>query len=109
MMSKNTIKVSITLFLGVSLLDSCISDEALNAEADIISVQVKNVDILRQPIITNDKVQIYINGWNDVKSIAPTFTLTHGATIEPVSGTVRDFSTDQCYTCLLYTSPSPRD
>ena len=98
MMSKNTIKVSITLFLGVSLLDSCISDEALNAEADIISVQVKNVDILRQPIITNDEVKIYINGWNDVKSIAPTFTLTHGATIEPVSGTVRDFSTDQCYT-----------
>uniref|UniRef100_A0AB33IRK9 PCMD domain-containing protein n=1 Tax=Prevotella sp. GTC17253 TaxID=3236793 RepID=A0AB33IRK9_9BACT len=78
---------------------SCIQDEAPNAEADITACTLPDAGMLiRTPVITNDEVKFYTNGWNDVTKLAPSFTLTEGATIEPANGTVRNFTTPQTYT-----------
>ena len=87
----------LALLLALTLT-SCIRDEALNTEADIVSCQVDGDLLIRKPVITNNEVRLYVNGWDEVTQLAPKFTLTEGATIEPESGTVRDFTTPQTYT-----------
>lgn len=77
---------------------SCIKDEAKNAEADILMCTVSGDLLIREPVITNTEVKLYVNGWEDLTSVAPAFTLTEGARIEPASGTPRDFTTPQTYT-----------
>lgn len=96
-MNKYIAKAFILMFASISLFTSCIKDEAPNAEADIISVKVDGITLLRQPEVSNNEIKMY-NGWDDVTKLAPTFTITDGATIEPASGTVRDFTTPQTYT-----------
>ncbi len=83
------------LLLSVAMtasLSSCIKEEALNSEADITGVKLGNDDLLlRDPNITNNEVTLYINTSDSI--LAPEFTLTEGATIEPASGTKRKFFT----------------
>lgn len=79
------------------LMSSCIKDEALNTEADILSCEVSEGILIRKPVILNDEIKLYVNSWDDVTNLAPKFTLTEGAIIEPASGTTRDFSTAQTY------------
>lgn len=87
------------LLLTVSLgLGSCIKDEALNAEADILTATIPEEIIKSKTVISNDQVTFFVNIEADITKLAPTFTLTEGATIIPVSGTMRDFSTPQQYT-----------
>ena len=45
------------------LLSSCIKEEALNAEADITDVMVDGTTLVRKPVITNNEVLFYVNGW----------------------------------------------
>ena len=78
---------------------SCIKDEAPNQEADIVAAKAGSEGLLiREPLITNNEVKFFVNGGNDLTHLAPQFELTPGATIEPVSGTVRNFLTPQTYT-----------
>lgn len=71
-------------------LSSCIKEEALNAEADITGVSLGADSLLiREPEITNNEITIYANTRDSI--LAPQFTLTEGATIEPASGTKRQF------------------
>lgn len=96
-MKFRTIIVSMCLCLGFG---SCIQDEAPNAEADIESCTLPDPSILKSsPTITNNSVIImaYSNIGDGIKQIAPSFTLTEGATIYPPDGTVRDFSEPQTY------------
>lgn len=90
-----------TTFLLIALTAlsavSCIKDEAPNTEADILTCSISSDYMLREPVIGNDKVTIYVKGWTEVDALAPSFTLTDGATIEPASGTERDFTTAQTY------------
>lgn len=83
------------LLLSVAMtasLSSCIKEEALNSEADITGVTLGNDDLLlRDPNITNNEVTLYLNTSDSI--LAPEFTLTEGATIEPASGTKRKFFT----------------
>ncbi len=79
------------------MLSSCIKEEALNAEADINNITVDGVELIRKPVITNNAIQLYVNGWADVTHLAPVFNLTEGATIEPKDSTVRDFTQPQQY------------
>lgn len=79
-------------------LQSCIKEEALNAEADIESCTLAGDVLNRDPVITNDKVTLYVKKGTDVSRLAPEFTLTPGATIVPESGTLLDFTTPQTYT-----------
>jgi len=80
------------------LATSCIKDEAPNAEADIVSCKISSKTLIRDPVITNDKVILYVNDSVDITKQSPEFTLTDGATISPASGTMRDFSSPQTYT-----------
>lgn len=85
----------LALALGVS---GCIKPEAPNAEADILTFEVYSVEHLSPPKITNNEIVITLNQWTKVDKLAPTFTLTKGATAEPKSGTVLDFTQPQKYT-----------
>ena len=92
-MKFRTIIIGICICLGFS---SCIQDEAANTEADIESCTVSDPSILKMPpIINNNTVIIMAQPTIDITQFAPLFELTEGATIEPTSGTARDFSTPQ--------------
>lgn len=77
---------------------SCIQDEPLNAECDIVSVTLPGDVLNRQPSILNDKVLLVVKNDVSLMSLAPEFTLTPGATIEPASGTALNFILPQKYT-----------
>lgn len=79
------------------ILQSCIKNEAPNAEADILTCEVDGNILIRKPMIQNTEIKLYVNAWDDVTNLSPRFTLTQGATISPTSGTTRDFSTPQTY------------
>lgn len=76
---------------------SCIQDEELNTECDILSVTLPADILLRDPEVDNDVVVIKVKDYINVTALAPEFTLTEGATISPASGTVRDFTEPQKY------------
>lgn len=80
------------------MLSSCIQDEALNAECDIEAVALTNEYLKGAPIVENDRIIFLAKPSIDLTALAPEFVITEGATIEPASGTVRDFTTPQTYT-----------
>jgi hypothetical protein len=84
----------------LALFPSCIQDEPLNAEADILKCHIHDSIMKADPQISNDKITILTKKSTDVTKLAPEFDLTPGATITPASGTVRDFTTSQIYTVL---------
>lgn len=92
-MDKTLFVVGKAFFLSAvtaTLLSSCIKEEALNAEADITGVTLgDNSQLLREPVINNNDITLYANTSDSI--LAPQFTLTDGATIEPASGTPRQF------------------
>ena len=87
------------LYLLLAIFSSsCIREEAPNAEADILSCRLPGVVMTTSPIITNNSINIFVGPGTDISSLAPEFTLTPGATIDPPSGTARDFHSPQQYT-----------
>ncbi|MGL4584362.1 MAG: PCMD domain-containing protein [Flavobacterium sp.] len=83
--------------IGITF-SSCIKDEALNAEADILSATIDKSFIKLPTSIETDFITFYVNSSANITQLAPEFTLTEGATIEPASGTTRDFTKPQFYT-----------
>ena len=83
-------------------LSSCIKDEAPNAECDIEEVTVVvdepesfffNVTDMTKSIPSADSVIVFsVRRKADISSVAPAFRLSEGATINPESGSVQDFS-----------------
>ena len=51
-------------------------------------------------LITGTAITWAVPSSTNVQKFAPTFTLSAGSTAEPVSGTVRDFTTPQAYTVI---------
>ncbi len=95
---KNLKNITLLLSLVAMLFTACIKDEALNQEADILSMNL-DMDILeKEPIISNDEIICYVKPGTDLSSLSPTFEITEGATMMPESGTERDFRTPQIYT-----------
>lgn len=84
------------------VLTSCIKDEPLNAEADIERVvfRIDNpgefffqaTDTSRTVLSTDSLIVFQVRSHADVSALAPVFTLTPGATVQPGSGEVQDFS-----------------
>lgn len=99
---RNFVVIATMLFASGAMFTSCIKEEALNAEADIVKATIDNAKDLLQvaPSITNDKVTFKLKHFTPNMSMdfAPKFVLTEGATIEPASGTQSDFSKPQVYT-----------
>lgn len=97
-------KLLTAIAVGLSVLTSCIKEEALNAECDIVEVSPEWVDamlsrnvLVGQPVVKNDRVDFTVKKGSDRTALAPEFVLTPGATIVPASGTARDFTTPQTY------------
>lgn len=98
-MKKGTLAVAMaTAFVAVS----CIKDEPRNEEADIerawISVSSPD-DVFFAPsdsvvdvMSTDAQIVFSVRRTADLKALAPQFRLTPGATIDPPSGSVRDFA-----------------
>ncbi len=86
------------LVLGMMLaMASCIKKEPLNAECDIVGVVLPDDELNRMPIIENDRVTLIVKNYVNITELAPEFELTPGATIQPASGTERDFTEPQTY------------
>lgn len=85
------------MILAIMACTSCIQNEPLNAECDIVSVTLPGDILNRAPIIENDRVTLIVKNHVNVSELAPEFELTPGATISPASGTVRDFTDPQTY------------
>lgn len=84
--------------LSSVMLGSCIRQEPLNAECDITAVTLAGDILNRAPQINNNTILFVLKDNVSADALAPEFTLTPGATIEPPSGTARDFSEPQQYT-----------
>ncbi len=81
-------------------LESCIKEEALNAEADIEGASVAQGDqILKgEPSIDNNTIVFLLKRFAGSYMQSPEFVLTPGASIEPKSGTELNFFEPQKYT-----------
>lgn len=99
------------IFAGLSSLvcicASCIKEEAPNAEADILSCTLPDESMLSAEVnvelpydYAQEAYPIYISVKEgvDITALAPEFTLTEGATIEPASGSVQNLSSPVRYT-----------
>lgn len=104
-------KITCLMMSALTLcLTSCIKDEALNAECDIVGVDstwlaANSTIMIGAPILTNDYLSFNIQKGSDRSALAPKFYLTPGATITatvdgvevPGNGLVRDFVSPQQY------------
>ena len=87
-------------FIGALLtVSGCIKPEAENMEADILVMTLPDSVLISPPSITNTSVTAFVNFSKlDINAVAPQFTLTEGARIQPASGTPQDFSRPVTYT-----------
>lgn len=89
--------------LSVSALSSCIQKEPLNTECDIETATLPDESDLIRPAEIVDRqddhtVTFIVRNYVNLTSLAPEFTITPGATIDPASGTELDFTNPQKYT-----------
>lgn len=94
----SVLKLSLWATLAI-LLAGC-QKEPLNAECDIIKAFLPTDQLSQTPIVENRSVTFILNNNVELTALAPEFELTPGATIDPPSGTVRDFSSPQQYTVV---------
>lgn len=92
----------ITVIILNLFLQSCVKNEALNAEADIISAELPSSTSLNieSIVINNTSVTFNIKDFQGELTFAPNFLLTAGATITPKVGTILNFSEPQIYTVI---------
>lgn len=93
-------------------LASCFKEEPLNAECDIETAWVHVAtpldmffqlsDTIKTVNTSVDSIGFDVRRQADLTQLAPTFTLTQGATIEPANGSAHDFS----HGALTYTVTS---
>lgn len=86
-------------FLIASMvLSSCVKDEVLNSEADILEVIVPKEILKMDPVLENNRITIRVKPETDLSRQSPRFILSKGASISPESGTELDFTQPQTYT-----------
>lgn len=90
-------------FCGALGFSSCIKDEPLNPEADMLSFSLPQNIMLSDPLFNKGEgemteVFITISKGEDVTSLTPEIAITEGATIVPAIGTVQDFTQPVTYT-----------
>lgn len=66
----------IVYLLLVIVSSSCIREEALNAEADILSCILPGVTMTTSPIINNNPITIFVGPGTYISELKPEFTLT---------------------------------
>lgn len=81
------------------LLQGCIKDEPLELEADIVAVHDTEDSFLMSPILTNNKVVVYVKpGERDLTQYRLKFDLSKGATVSPASESVQNYKEDVAFT-----------
>ncbi len=95
---KNMKYILILLSLGTLFLTSCIKDEPLYREADIVSFTIKSDDYISSSM-TEDRVQLVLSA-ADKTNLIPEIEVSPGATISPASGVAQDFTNDVVYTVV---------
>ncbi len=95
-------KIHYLLLLSAVLLSSCFKDEPLNAECDILEASVavehpeemffQTSDSLVRINSDESTIRFSVRRTADLTRLAPRFRITEGATINPESGSVHDFS-----------------
>ena len=82
--------------LGLSLLcSSCIKDEELDTNADILEAYIPSEYLKMDPIITNTSVEFRVKSNVDVAHQSPFFIISANATMDPPNGVTRNFTTAQ--------------
>lgn len=79
---------------------SCIQDEPLNMEADIVDMKVDDATYITRAI-TEHTVQLIVSEAADYSKITPIIEVTPGATISPESGVTQDFSNGKSVTYIV--------
>lgn len=94
---KSSVLVAI---LGTLLtVSGCIKPEEENMEADILVMTLPDSVLISPPSVTNTTVTAFVNFSKlNIKAVAPQFTISEGAGIQPASGTPQDFSKPVIYT-----------
>ncbi|MBR1792835.1 MAG: PCMD domain-containing protein [Bacteroidales bacterium] len=85
------------ILLFTCITEGCIKEEAANSEADIIECTLTGNVLNRLAEIGNDSITLTVKEGTDLTKLAPLLKLTPGATVEPISGMVQDFSKVQYY------------
>lgn len=66
------IRILLALLVCLSAV-SCIKDEPRNSECDIVSVSLPDGVLNRAPVISNDKIILYVRNDVSLFSLAPEF------------------------------------
>ncbi len=96
-------RILLLFLFGVWAFSSCIKDEPLNPEADMLSFSLPQHIMLSDPLFNRGQddlteVLITISKGENVSSLIPEITITEGATIVPAIGTTQDFTQPVTYT-----------
>jgi len=100
--------VAAALTMPVLLLSGCIADEPLNKECDILSAylhvqnpelffynasdSVVSINPIETELVFRSRPKLPEDFREQIKNLAPVFSLTPGATIEPANGSYHDFT-----------------
>lgn len=74
---------------------SCIKDEELDTDADILEAYTQTEYLKTEPIITNTTVEFKVKSNMNLEKQTPFFIISPNATLDPPNGTVRDFTKAQ--------------
>jgi hypothetical protein len=94
-MRLNAIK---SLLLLCALCTSCIREEPLNPEADILAFSLPGEIALTEAVFNQDNISVTVRKDIDLSSVAPSIEITEGAVIEPAMGTPQNFHNPVTYT-----------
>ncbi|WP_455497180.1 PCMD domain-containing protein [Coprobacter sp.] len=88
----------ILFVLFVFMISSCIKEEAPNVEADIEDIMIPDMSSVTNIKIDQNRVSVFLkSGRVDRTNLEPSFVLSDGATIAPVSSGKLDFTKPQKY------------
>lgn len=77
---------------------SCIQDEPLNPEADILTFSLPAAVSLAEASFNQGDISVTVRKGADVSSVAPLIKITAGAVIEPAADVPQDFNRPVIYT-----------
>ncbi|MDM1396787.1 PCMD domain-containing protein [Myroides odoratimimus] len=83
------------LLLTPLIFSSCIKDEELDTNADILEAYIPSEYLKTDPIITNTSVEFRVKANVDLEKQTPFFIISPNATMDPPNGTTRDFRNSQ--------------
>ncbi|MDR0196165.1 MAG: PCMD domain-containing protein [Myroides sp.] len=83
------------LLLTPMVLTSCIKDEELDTNADILEAYIPSEYLKTDPIITNTSIEFKVKANIDLEKQTPFFIISPNATMDPPNGTTRNYTNSQ--------------